>query len=53
MEEKLYHESIAMRDQEKLVKRLWFVRQGKQVLDELEPDHNFLLLQHWFERFQN
>ena len=23
------------------------------VLDELKPDHNFLFLNHWFERFQN
>ena len=29
-------------------KRWRFVRRRKQILDELEPDHN-----HWFERFQN
>ena len=42
-----------MRHQGKPVKRWWFVRQGKQIIDELEPDHNFLFLNHWFERFQN
>ena len=42
-----------MRHQEKLVKSWWFVRQGKQILDELEPDQNFLFSNHWFERFQN
>ena len=53
MEEELYNECIAMRHQVKPVKRWWFVRRGKQILDELEPDHNFLFLNHWFERFQN
>ena len=42
-----------MRHQGKPVKRLWFVRRGKQIPDELEPDHNFLFSNHWFERFQN
>ena len=53
MEEKLYNECIAMRHQGKPVKRWWFVTQGKQILDELEPDHNFLFPNYWFERFQN
>ena len=53
MEEKLNNECIAMRHQGKPVKRWWFVRRGKQILDELEPDHNFLFSNHWFERFQN
>ena len=53
MEEKLDNEGIAMRHQGKPVKRWWFVRRGRQILDELEPDHNFLLLNLWFERFQN
>ena len=53
MEEKLDNEGIAMRHQGKPVKRWWFVRRGRQTLDELEPDHNFLLLNLWFERFQN
>ena len=42
-----------MRHQGKLVHKWWFVRRGRQVLDELEPDHNFLFLNHWFERYQN
>ena len=42
MEEKLYNEYIAKAHQERPVKRWWFVRRGKQILDELEPDHNFL-----------
>ena len=42
-----------MRHQGKAIKRWWFVRRGKRILDELEPDHNFLFLSHWFERFQN
>ena len=42
-----------MRHQEKPVKRWWFLRRGKQIPDELEPDHNFLFLNHWFERFYN
>ena len=46
MEEKLYNERIAMRHQGKPVKRWWFVRQGKQILDELEPDQNFLFSNH-------
>ena len=50
---KLYNECIAMRHQGKPVKRWWFVRRGKHVLDALEPDHNFLFSDHWFERFQN
>ena len=41
MEEKVYKECIAIRHQEKPGKRLWFARRGKQILDELEPDHNF------------
>ena len=53
IEEKLYNECIAMRHQGKIVKRWWFVRRGKQILDKLEPDHNFLFSNHWFERFQN
>ena len=32
---------------------MWFVRRGKQILDELERDHNFLFLNYWFERYQN
>ena len=39
MEEKLYNEFIAMRHQGKSVKKWWFTRRGKQILDELEPDH--------------
>ena len=42
-----------MRHQGKPVKRCWFVRRGRQILDELELDHNFLFSSHWFERFQN
>ena len=42
-----------MRHQGKPVKRWWLVRRGKQILDESEPDHNFLFSDHWFERFQN
>ena len=42
-----------MRHQGKPVKRWWFVRRGKQTLDELEPDHNFIFSNHWLERFQN
>ena len=53
MEEKLYNECITMRHQGKSIKRWWFVRRGKQILKELEPDHNFLFSNHWFERFQN
>ena len=53
MEEKLYNECIAMRHQGKPVRRRWFLRRGKQILDELEPDDNFIFLNHWFERFQN
>ena len=53
MEEKLYNECIAMRHQGKSVERWWFVKRGKQILDELEIDHNSLFLNHWFERFQN
>ena len=30
-----------MRHQGKPVKRWWFVRRGKQILDELKLDHNF------------
>ena len=41
MEEKLHNECLAMRHQGKPVKREWLVRRGKQILDELEPDHNF------------
>ena len=41
MEEKLHHECLVMRHQGKPVKRGWLVRRGKQILDELEPDHNF------------
>ena len=51
-EEKLYNKCIAMRHQGKPVKRWWFVRRGKQILDKLEPDHNFFFSNHWFERFQ-
>ena len=53
MEGKLYHECIAKRHQGKPVKKYWFLRRGKQILDELEPDHNFLFPNHWFQRFQN
>ena len=53
MEEKLYNECIAMRHQGKPEKRWWFVRRGKQILDELEPDHNFIFSNHWFKRFPN
>ena len=53
MEEKLHNECIVMRHQGKPVKRWWFVRRGKQILDELEPNHKFLFSNHWFERFQN
>ena len=53
MQEKLYNEWIAMRHQEKPIKRWSFVRREKQILDELEPDHNFLFLNHWFARFQS
>ena len=53
MEEKLYNECIEMRHQGKPIKRWWFARQAKQILDELEPDHNFLFSNHWFESFQN
>ena len=49
MEEKLYKECIAMRHQGKPVKRWWFARRAKQILDELEPDHNFLFSNHWSE----
>ena len=42
MKEKLYNDCIVMRYQGKPVKRWWFVRRRKQILDELEPDHNFL-----------
>ena len=49
----VYNESIAMRYQGKPVNRWWFVRRRKQIIDELEPDHNFLFWNHWFERFQN
>ena len=42
-----------MRHQGKPVKRWWFVRRGKQMLDDLEPDHDFLFSNHLFERFQN
>ena len=41
-----------MRHQGKPVKRWWFVKRGKQILVELEPDNNFLFSNHWFERFQ-
>ena len=40
-----------MRHRGKPVKRWWFVGRGKQILDELEPDHHFLFSNHWFERF--
>ena len=53
MEEKLYNEYIAKAHQGRPVKKWWFVRRGKQILDELEPDHNFLFSYRWFERFQN
>ena len=53
MEEKLYNESLAMRHQEKPVKRWRFLKRGKQILDELEPDNNSLFLNQWFEKFQN
>ena len=53
MKEKLYNECIGMRHQGKPVKAWWFVRRGKQILGKLEPDHNFLFSNHWFERFQN
>ena len=53
MEEKLYNECIEMRHQGKPIKRWWFARQAKQILDELELDHNFLFSNHWFESFQN
>ena len=53
MEEKLFSECVAMRHLGKPVKRWWFVKRVKQILDELEPDHNFLFSNHWFERFQN
>ena len=53
MEEKLYSECVAVRHLGKPVKRWWFVKRVKQILDELEPDHNFLFSNHWFERFQN
>ena len=52
MEQKLYNEYIAIRHQEKPVKRWWFVKLGNQKIDELEPDDNFLFSNHWFERFQ-
>ena len=42
-----------MRHQGKPVKKWWFVRRGEQILDELEPHHNFLFSNHWFQRFQN
>ena len=41
MEQKLYNEYIAIRHQEKPVKRWWFVKLGNQKIDELEPDDNF------------
>ena len=54
IEEKQYNErSIAMRHQGKSVKRSRFVRRGKQILDKLQPDHNFLFSNYWFERFEN
>ena len=40
MEENLYNEYITMRHQGKPVKRWSFVRRVKQILDELESDHN-------------
>ena len=46
MEEKLYNDCIVMRHQGKPVKRWWFVRREKQILDELEPDHHFHFSNH-------
>ena len=53
MEENIYNECIAMTRQGKPVKRWWFVRRGKQIVDKLDPDHNSLFSNHWFERFQD
>ena len=53
MNEKLYNGSLAMRHQEKPVKRQRFLKRGKQILDESEPDNNSLFLNQWFEKFQN
>ena len=53
IEENLYNECITIRYQEKPVKRWWFVGRGKQILDEIKPNHNFLFSNHWFKRFHN
>ena len=42
-----------MRHQREPVKKWWFGRRGKQILDKLEPNYNFLFSNHWDERFQN
>ena len=53
MEAQLLHEFKETRQPGKPVKRWWFVKQAKQVLNEKNPDHEFQFSNQWFERFQN
>ena len=52
MEEALYAEYQQMRPEGKKVKRWWFDKRGKQLLNELYPSANFEFSNHWFRRFR-
>ena len=53
IEDQLFHEFKEMRQVGKPVKRYWFVRRAKQILNEKNPDHEFRFSSHWSEQFQN